>query len=368
MRNKNIESLRGIAILLLLFYHFTISLNVFNDMALIYMDEAFCQFAMIIFFVISGYGTLLYYQKKEAKKESINFYTFLKRRFFKIAPAYYFCLIFILLFTKGGMFLSKGGIKSVIVYGCLVQNLFPAYSGDINGVTWTIALLLQFYLISYPLYKVVNKWGWKSYIICVFISLSINTLICEYITVKGYPNVYYVIASIRQIFTTIDIFIIGMLCGKSKKNYMIINKELSIFLSIGIFIIAICIFVKSALAIGGIWGNGIKFYLWKPCVSMTIGGIILLIRSCEFHYKSWVGKSIQLVASIEYNTYLWHMILFENLKSTSELFNVFMAKNPLITAIFLVFLALFVGFFLTIMLRVNIVKEIKVWFKDKDII
>lgn len=31
MRNKNIESLRGIAILLLLFYHFTVSLTAFKS-------------------------------------------------------------------------------------------------------------------------------------------------------------------------------------------------------------------------------------------------------------------------------------------------------------------------------------------------
>lgn len=352
MRNKNVESLRGIAILLLLFYHFTISLGIFKDMTLILMDEAFCQFAMVIFFVISGYGTFLHYKHREEKNEKIGIFDYVKRRFTKIAPSYYFCLVFILLFTTGGVYLSKDGLKSVLIYGCLIQNLFPARSGDINGVTWTIALLMQFYLISYPLYKVVKKWGWKSYIAFLIVSLCINKILCGYVTFKGYPEVYYVIASIREIFTTIDIFIIGMLCGKysQKTKNLHMGDRKAIFFAGIIFIAGIGIFIKMAYFFGGFFGDGLKFYLWKPVVSIIIGSIILLIEPCQWPaYKSWLGKFIQFVAKVEYNTYLWHMILFGNLKATSLLFNELSQSNPILTVCLLMILALIVGYFATLL-------------------
>lgn len=370
MRNKNVESLRGIAILLLLFYHFTVSLSIFQSMKWIMLDEAFCQFAMIIFFIISGYGTFLHYKHREEKNEKIGIFDYVKRRFIKIAPSYYFCLIFVLLFTTSGVFLAKDGLKSVLIYGFLIQNLFPARSGDINGVTWTIALFMQFYLISFPLYKAVKRWGWKSYVICLITSLILNKLICGYITAKGYPELYYVIASIRQIFTTIDIFALGMLCAKLSERHMFesINKRMAILLATGIFMAALWVFVEASFVVGGIWGDGIKFYLWKPLVSIVIGSIILLISPCQLSYNSCLGRGIQFVASVEYNTYLWHMILFGNLKNTSELFNILVSKNAVLAVIVLIFLALMVGFISTIVTQANTINGMKTWIKNKGLI
>lgn len=346
MRNKNIESLRGIAILLLLFYHFTVSLTVFKSIQMIMVNEAFCQFAMITFFMISGYGTFLHYQRRENRGDKIRGLDYIKQRFHKIAPAYYVCLIFVLLFTTAGAYISRDGFKSIIVYAFLVQNLVPSMSGDINGVTWTIALFMQFYLISYPVYKTVKKWGWKSYPLFLVVSLCINKVLCGIVTTNGAPEVYYVIASIRQIFTTIDIFAFGMICGSLMDKHLFesVRKEVALISAAMIFLVSVGLFVKASFIVGGIWGDGFKYYAWKPAVSAAIGCIILLIAPCKVAYQSWIGKGIQFVAKVEYNTYLWHMILFANLKNTSVLFNELAQKTALGTALGLMVVAIAVGY------------------------
>lgn len=257
MRNKNIESLRGIAILLLLFYHFTVSLTAFNSIHMIMVNEVLCQFAMITFFMISGYGTFLHYQRRENCGNKIRGLDYIKQRFHKIAPAYYVCLIFVLLFTTDSAYISRDGFKSIIVYACLLQNLVPSMSGDINGVTWTIALLMQFYLISYPVYRIVKKWGWKSYPLFLIFSLCINKVLCGIVTTNGAPEVYYVIASIRQIFTTIDIFAFGMICGGLTDKHLFekVRKEVALTGAAMIFLVSVGLFVKASFIVGGMWGG-----------------------------------------------------------------------------------------------------------------
>lgn len=70
----------------------------------------------------------------------------------------------------------------------------------------------------------------------------------------------------------------------------------------------------------------------------------MLIAPCKVAYQSWIGKGIQFVAKVEYNTYLWHMILFANLKNTSVLFNELAQKTALGTALGLIVVAIAVGY------------------------
>lgn len=351
MRNKNIEALRGVAILMLLFYHYSVSLEYFKAPFWVMLDETICQFSMIIFFVISGFGTYLHYKRLDLNQVNITYMDYVIQRFKKIAPAYYFCMVFILLFTAGGGYLSGNGIKAIVIYSSFLQNLFPSVSGDINGVTWTIALFMQFYLISYPLYRVIEKWGIRVYPFFVIFSIICSKILSSIVSANSNPDIYYVIASIRQIFTTIDIFVLGMITSRflNKKNVRLFSDRTGIFVSIFIMVVSMLLFIICSFKIGALWGDGIKYYLWKPAVAIVIAVIIIIITPFTIKYDTLFGRAIQLISKVEYNTYLWHMVLFQNIKNTSYGFTVIAEKYPLLAIISMMLLAVLVGYFSTLL-------------------
>ena len=210
-RNLDIEMLRGIAILLILFYHYTqIIPGIMNTHWLQMIDEGFCQMAMIMFFSISGFGSYVYlFKHRDGKALS-----YVKKRFRAIAPQYYFCLV-VLLLTVSANFLAWNQILRVSAFFAFVQNLFASTNTMINGATWTIALMMQFYLIAPLVYKLVQKYGVKFYVLSICVTFLIRMLVSLYIRRINGDSFLFVVYSIRQIYTTFDIFVGGMIVGKN---------------------------------------------------------------------------------------------------------------------------------------------------------
>jgi peptidoglycan/LPS O-acetylase OafA/YrhL len=107
-----------------------------------------------LFFVISGYvihrGYLL--------SSNHSWLDFLKRRFWRIYPAYFLFLV---------IFALAGGVpffsSDFILHALMMQNLTDnTFFGSINGVFWSIAVECQLYAM-YPLAIIArNLWGWKA--------------------------------------------------------------------------------------------------------------------------------------------------------------------------------------------------------------
>ena len=112
---------------------------------------------------------------------------------------------------------------------------------------------------------------------------------------------------------------------------------------------SVLLFIICSFKIGALWGNGIKYYLWKPAVAIVIAVIIIIISPLTFKYDTLLGRTIQFVSKVEYNTYLWHMVLFQNIKNTSYGFNAIAEKYPLLTIMFMMLLAVLVGYVSTLL-------------------
>ena len=80
-----------------------------------------------------------------------------------------------------------------------------------------------------------------------------------------------------------------------------------------------------------------------------IAVIIIIISPLTFKYDTLLGRTIQFVSKVEYNTYLWHMVLFQNIKNTSYGFNAIAEKYPLLTIMFMMLLAVLVGYVSTLL-------------------
>jgi len=153
---KDIDGLRAIAVLGVIFYHSEILIG-----SKFFLSGGFL--GVDIFFVISGYLiTSIIYQENK-KKKTFSFLNFYERRIRRLIPALLVVLLFSLLFAY---FLLlpvqfKAYINSVISSIFFYSNIYFHYSGQAYGEailsskpllhTWSLAVEEQFYIL-YPIF------------------------------------------------------------------------------------------------------------------------------------------------------------------------------------------------------------------------
>lgn len=341
-RNQDIEMLRGIAMLLILFYHYTqIIPGIMNTHWLQMLDEGLCQLAMVLFFSISGFGTYIYLHKHTDE----GMLAYVKKRFFSIAPQYYFCLI-VLLLTVGAGYLAWNQIFRIGALFAFAQNLFVSTNTMLNGAAWTISLMMQFYLIAPLIYKMLQRYGAKIYIVAILFSFSVRALISLYLERIDADSFYYVVYSIRQIYTTIDIFIGGMIAGKQyleQKNISApirfrLSLPILLFITLGSFLGLVYTPISNY-----IWGAHIRSWLWPPLLGLEVAVLLYMCTGLQFKYQSLIGKVIQFIAKNEYGIYLWHIPLITSLSSKSPMYAGLLGRSRGGLLIVMCFLAVMVG-------------------------
>jgi peptidoglycan/LPS O-acetylase OafA/YrhL len=193
-RIPELDGLRGVAIAMVLLYHFFQATIVATPgTALAYMQAAarLSWSGVDLFFVLSGFligGILL------DARESTNYYgTFYKRRFFRIVPLYVATLLIVpamVSFVKVGY---GSGLKGWLTmdgppwfaYWTFTQNFWMThlgcFSADGLGVTWSLAVEEQFYL-TVPLYirALSRRWLLRSVAIGVCSAPVLRNILAFY--------------------------------------------------------------------------------------------------------------------------------------------------------------------------------------------
>src|ERR1700731_1980093 len=153
---ETVDGLRGIAVLLVFFYHTWIfslldpSLSVFGiDLPTGMMVRA-GYLGVDIFFIVSGFCLYLPYARAEYfKRTPPDTKTFYLRRILKIVPSYILALSVTTLLTISALPSQIPNILlNTIQHLLFVQNMVsPEIIGNANSVLWSVAVEVQFYLI-----------------------------------------------------------------------------------------------------------------------------------------------------------------------------------------------------------------------------
>ena len=216
--NYNIQYLRAVAAIATVAYHtIGISYNYGYDYPNFFNVKQWGGYGVDLFFVISGY-VIVYSQDKSNKNISL----FLKNRFLRIIPTYYFLTTFYIFF---------------IVF---FPNLFKSSSNfELNSTILESYLFYSTWFENFPLLKV----GWSiEYEIYFYLIFSISILLKNF--VKEY---YFTLIIVIILFLIFDLqlfvleFCLGILIHIIRKKYKV-NKNISsllFFLGIIIFVIDI---------------------------------------------------------------------------------------------------------------------------------
>lgn len=321
-RNLNVDKIRGIACLLVLLYHcyaltgkLPIGIPVIKDLII----KGGC-IGVTIFFVLSGYGIYLSLQEME-KRNSLNFASFIKKRFVRIAPHYYFNIFALLILSSSVVYLSKEHWRSILWHIFFIHSWSFETHGSINGALWTMSVIFQFYLFAIPLYKIVREknhfWvlGGVIAFTIVFKWIMINYL---WITDESVYGTFAFMIPTRQFVTSIDNFVIGMVAAKvvnyrKGDNQDIFRKKVICGLSFIYIIVLTEIAMKH-----NIYEKSILGYCWFSFLAIGIG---ILLVACDFDSKTTLlGRFSIFISKHEYAIYLWHLPILYNLTSGNSAF------------------------------------------------
>lgn len=107
----------------------------------------YLESGVILFFVLSGFLLFLPYAHAILNARPLpSARRFYRRRALRILPAYWLCLA-ILVLANLAPYLSRAGVKNVLVHIVLIHNLYPIFNQAIEGPFWTLAVEAQYYLL-----------------------------------------------------------------------------------------------------------------------------------------------------------------------------------------------------------------------------
>ncbi|MDB5223203.1 MAG: acyltransferase 3 family protein [Chitinophagaceae bacterium] len=301
-RIKELDGLRGIAILLVVSFHYINNQLVDNNDKLSQLLAKITSYGWVgvdLFLVLSGFliGNILI-----ANKNSPNYFkTFYSRRIVRIIPNYFLLLIiFACIWNipnfKNNYFLGDKSSIPLWSYFLMVHNFFMAYNDNLGNralsVTWSIGIEEQFYLFFPFLVYHTNKRG----LLFILISLVFTAIIIRSLFITWVPK--YVLLPSRM-----DGLSLGFIVAYAySENVLFKHKEIVARLASGILAILLlgCGYFYWRYNDLGL----VKHTLFALIFSMLL--IFALISNNSLYGKLLKSKILIWIGTISYSLYLFH--------------------------------------------------------------
>lgn len=335
VRNRNLDRFRAIALLLVLVYHcWTLTGEGPILPGLYYFVKLGGEIGVTAFFALSGYGIYCSLSKREAAGE-LSFLPFMKSRMRRIAPQYYISLILVILLTNAAYVMTKQEVGNVLTHLVFLHNLFPHYTGGINGVLWTMGTIVQFYVVAIPLYKGMNRTKGGLVVVSILFTVLmkwfmfhglnplVNQLMPGLMSSPSGPDMFW---RSRQLYTSLDNFVIGMGAAYFVKNHRREVRQAPLYVGVVLTVAALYFVCKYGLA-WGIHTDNLSGYFWHSEVAVCIGILMLLLSYVTWSDREYVGRGLLWLSRYEYGIYLWHMVVIQNLIANAHVVHGFMDRG-----------------------------------------
>jgi peptidoglycan/LPS O-acetylase OafA/YrhL len=302
-----IEMLRGVAVSMVVIHH-AFGLGDINISNFNWLPESFGSTGVILFFTLSAFlltDSLLL--KKTSSKE------FYLRRFFRIAPAYYFMLIFVyVFFAAPSNIWSKQGLVQTSANVFFLQQLSPATVSNlnVNGALWTLTIEMILYAVLPVLIYLVKK----------SVSLTIASMIligiCYRLAVQfGQLDALYFsekpLAINQSIFIQqqflgwLPIFAFGILFAYLKKGKSVPNIKGTVsFWKISALLlptILVSRMIYSGSDIKSVW-----FSTYHIFIGFTCAVAIFIVSKFQIIKEGLITDIALYLGKRSYSIYLWH--------------------------------------------------------------
>ena len=301
-RNIRLDIIRGIAVLMVFFYHLSLIYFNYNDYLDIKINDSTLHFpsyllqvisttvgkgyyGVNLFFILSGYliHEIYYFQEKT------NWFIFFHKRFWRIYPIYFIVLTFwFFMFHK----FPAINLKDYIMHVFLVHNFDENVFFSINPSFWSLALEVHFYL----LFPIVLYFSKKVSFFTIFICSILLSLLIQ-------NNAFLTSISFLSTFKYLFMWLSGGLIVIYRNSFLFFCSKYKYVLHF----IFILLFIVSSTKSITIENNSIHFiseflFCFVMFLEMLTIKIPFVIRKVV-KSKLYV---LQFFGLISYNMYLIH--------------------------------------------------------------
>ena len=313
---KVLDGIRALAIIIIVWFHFWQQnwlIPVIGHISLDFIPR-YGFFFVDMMILISGFCLFIPYARsviyKEKTPSTKDFYI---KRIARIFPSYYLALIIFFIF-----WLFQKGIFDGFFFKDTVMHLFFVHNWSIdtlintcyNGVLWTVAIEVQFYLIFPFIAKSFMKKPIVTYIIMMVVGILGTCIVKSKVDLNNIA--YYV----NHFFTFIPVFANGMLACwfyilYTKKKKRTILSDL-LFMIISITCIGIYIYLVKSIGMSNVqvWQINNRILL---SILFTIF-IVSTLLSFGVYQKIYDNKFMKYICVISFNLYIYHQFIAVKLK------------------------------------------------------
>jgi peptidoglycan/LPS O-acetylase OafA/YrhL len=260
-----LDTLRGVAILMVIFGHYLPDRLVFGGLA--HQVSSLGRGGVMLFFLLSGYLIFRNVERQDAV-------TFLSRRLFKIFPAY--SINVALIFALG--YLSTDhtslNLKLLLANLFMVQDVFGQEM--LNGVYWTLLIEIKFYVFITLQYLVLRDRGTIAIMVAV---IAVNSVIWW---TRGYASL---------LLTFFPTFYVGIQIYRAESRNWDRIRVLRLAGAVGLVALSLLMFEQ-------------QLPYW--CAVYLIGEAAVLSL---FLRSDISNRTLNFFGRISYSDYLYHVLL-----------------------------------------------------------
>lgn len=303
----NLELTRGFAAILVVIHH-VYNLSNSNSETFGWFLESAGSIGVILFFVLSSF--LLSYQLLSSKLSLRDFY---RRRFFRIAPAYYFMLFVIYVFyADPNNIWSKQGIAQSLSNLFFLQHFSPYTVSNLNtnGALWTLSIEATLYLFL-PIFVYFIKKNFAAtfaiiFVIGIFYRYMVQNPFLEKLYFGNTDlNANQIIFIQQQFLGWLPVFGFGMSIAflrmkfGSIRGILVFNKFISVFFLILVIFAGKLTFQSSDV-------NSIWFIYYSLLVGL-LSGLFVFFQTYQLKkHSNTIFKFGYYLGARSYSIYLWH--------------------------------------------------------------
>jgi peptidoglycan/LPS O-acetylase OafA/YrhL len=309
-----LDGLRGIAILVVLWYHvwewtwLAPRITLFgHELNFQFINETGFS-GVDLFYFISGFVLFYPYARHvfEGKPlQTLAHYVY--RRFIKIVPSYYLQLLIVTPWIVGA-FTGTALLWQYVTHLTFTHIWFHDTYGAINGVLWTLAVEVQFYVIFPALSWCFRRWPLLTFLGMVAVANAYRLLMGQH-----HMDDYVLMT---QMPGFLDLFACGMLAAwlyvMLRSRMPDVGRRQWAFTLVAIAGFAIYgMLLKTAFnmrlipAWQQVWSNGHLTALGLSFVVLTVGSCLGLAW-----WRGLIANPVFVFFSvISYNLYLWHQLI-----------------------------------------------------------